>query len=428
LLKSLSLSHFKNLSKRDYIFYLSLLGAILLTVLGIFFWMGFGSQRIVGVQLVTSRGTAIVGRNKYNKHLSVWLSPQIGWFDKKGKPNFFYVKHKKDKASQKGWEIVWEWDELYQNGLREPLIKFVPLQEEKDASIETLTSLCGNKQEASLSCQWNITNRIYIEALTKDYMCISDLASEFYGGAHPIALRRFGSYDVQKRKFVRFDDFISDGNVKEQLWSQLHNNIKAVLDQSLFSSESNGMPAGGVDSLTAPEGQSDSNNANASPEQRLTELLSSQGYTFSPNVFCPIVRPEGPFLLFGFPHSEQVNRGLNFKAEALLNQPKLPKKVLRLFSDYRFTKADKDESTRMLSPDSSWQLSQKLNEIIVKSSKKKVVLTLPEPEESSEELLGIFWIYQSPSIAKLEKFKFKEIKLAKTSNQIDLNKYVSGHS
>ncbi len=389
-------------------------------ILGIgFFFFNNSTKNIVGVQLVTSRGSVLIGRNKYNKRLSAWVSPQIGWFNKDGKANFFYVKHKKDKVAQKGWEIIWEWDELYKTGQREALIKFAPTSEEKDASIETLSSLCGKKNEVSLSCQWNISNRIFIEAITKDYMCISDLASEFYGGAHPIALRRFGSFDLKQKRFVRLDDFIPNANVKDQIWTQLHENIKNVLEQSIISE--NGMAAGGLDTLTAPEAAPD----NESPEQKLTALLNSQGYSFSPNVFCPIVRPEGPFLLFGFPHSEQVNRGLNYKAEAILNQPQLPKKVLKIFNDYRFTKADKEDSTKMLSPDTKWELSQKLNEVEVSFAKHNLHITLPEPEESSEELLGIFWIYKSPSIATLEKFKFKEIKLAKSQKAIELAKHLN---
>jgi hypothetical protein len=119
-----------------------------------------------------------------------------------------------------------------------------------------------------------------------------------------------------------------------------------------------------------------------------------------------------------------VNRGLNFKAEALLNQPKLPKKVLRLFNDYRFTKAERDESTQMLSPDSKWKLGQRLNEVDVRTDKKKLTVILPEPEDSAEDLLGIFWIYRSPSLTTLEKFKFKELKMPKQQAIIELGKYL----
>ncbi len=417
-----SLVKLKKLTKRNFVTYAIIAFALVGMALGLFF-LSQSSKNVVGVQLITSKGTLLIGRNKYNKRLSAWVSPMVGWFEKDGNPNFFYIKHKKDKASDKNWEIVWEWDELYKVGQKEPLIKFIPPQEEKDASIETLSALCANKKEASLSCQWNISNKIFIESLTKEYACVSDLSSEFYGGAHPIALRRFGSFELKQKKFMRLDDFISSSTVKDQLWTQLYSNIKGVLDQSLFNETASGLP--NVDPLTE---QNDNPNEKlglqASPEQRLTALLNGQGYTFSPNVFCPIIRPEGPFLLFGFPHSEQVNRGLNFKAEALLNQPKLPKKVLRLFNDYRFTKAERDESTQMLSPDSKWKLGQRLNEVDVKTNKKKLTVILPEPEDSAEDLLGIFWIYRSPSLTTLEKFKFKELKLSKSQANIELGKYL----
>lgn len=402
--------------KNNFVLISSLIALGVISLSFLLLWLG-NSNNIVGVQLLTSKGTVLIGRSKYSKKLTAWASPQIGLLAKDGKAHFFYIKHKKDKASQKNWEIIWEWDELYKIGEKDPLMRFVPTQEEKDASIETLSSLCGNKKEITLSCQWSISNRIFIEALTNEYMCLSDLASEFYGGAHPLALRRFGSFDLKKKKFVRFDELISDNQVKDLIWSQLYENIKVVLEQSLIGEGS----VGGVDIIAPSEDLSNEENNNP-PEQKLTSLLGSQGYAFSPNVFCPIVRPEGPFLLFGFPHSEQVNRGLNFKAEALLNQPQLPKKVLKLFSDYRFTKATNDESTKMLSPSSKWQIKQKLNEVQVSYDSKRLTLVLPESEEASEELIGIFWIYKSPNLTTLNKHKFKPIKLSKLQTQIDLNK------
>ena len=76
----------------------------------------------------------------------------------------------------------------------------------------------------------------------------------------------------------------------------------------------------------------------------------------------------------------------------------------------------------MFSPTNKWQLTQKLNEIEVSYNSQKLTFTLPESEELSEELIGIFWIYKSPSLATLEKYKFKPIKLAKLQTQVDLNK------
>ncbi|MDX1919472.1 MAG: hypothetical protein SFU25_01915 [Candidatus Caenarcaniphilales bacterium] len=381
-------------------------------------------NNIVGVQIVTSRGTVIIGRNKYSKQLNIWISRRLGWFDKQGKPNFFYVKHKKDKVAQQGWEIVWEWDELYLDGQSKPLIKFAPTQEEKDQSIETLSSLCTGKENNSLSCQWNVTNKINIEAITKKYICISDLASEFYGGAHPIALRRFGTYDVKTKKFVRFDELISNVELKNKIWQQLYQNISDILQNS-FSNDPFGPEnaSGGVDSLTGPADEA-LNKALQPPQERLTTLLNSQGYSFSPNVFCPAVRPDGPFLLFGFPHAEQVNRGLNFRAEVLLNQDRLPKKVLELFNDYKFTKPEDDGSVTLLTPDKQWRLTQSFNEVKVVNKEKKVNLVIPEPVESTEDLLGVFWIYNSPSISSLERYKFRKLKTVRNVSKIEIANYL----
>ena len=113
-----------------------------------------------------------------------------------------------------------------------------------------------------------------------------------------------------------------------------------------------------MDTFTGPANDSAKNQTS---QQKLTGLLNSQGYTFSPNVFCPAIKPNGPFLLFGFPHSEQVNRGLNFRAETLLNQAKLPKKVIKLFEDYKFVHSEKDQSIKMMSKDSQWQILQNIN-------------------------------------------------------------------
>jgi hypothetical protein len=397
-----------------------------------YYFLNNSLNSIIGVQLMTSKGTLLIGNNKYNKQISIWKSPQTGWFEKDGKPNFFQVKTKKDKVSQKNWEIVWEWDEMYKVGSKEPLIQFARTQQDKEAAIDTLSSLCKDKNDESMSCNWNVTNKIFIEALTPRYLCVSDLSGEFYGGAHPIALRRFGTYDLTKKKFVRFSDLIPDAILKDQIWTQLHDNIKNVMDQSMISQDdvSSLSLAGGVDTLEDPTkmpGADANANEVVSPEQKLTSLLSSQGYSFSPNVFCPIVRPEGPALLFGFPHSEQVNRGLNFKAEALLNGYNLPKDVQKIFDDYRFAKSKNPKTSGVsviASPDSSWQISQKLGEVNVFNKENQLTVTLPKSsveEETSEDLLGVFWIYKSPSIASLGKYKFTEIKLPKGQNKISLN-------
>lgn len=393
------------------------------TIIGLIIFNN-SQNNIVGVQVVTSRGSVIIGRNKYSKQLNIWISRRLGWFDKEGKANFFYVKHKKDKASENGWEIVWEWDELYLDGKDKPLIKFAPTQEEKDQSIETLSSLCTGKENNQLSCQWSVSNKINLESITKKYICISDLASEFYGGAHPIALRRFGTYDVKTNKFVRFDELINSNEVKDKILLQLYQNISEILQNS-FSSDSFAAEnaSGGVDSLTGPA-QDALNQALQSPQEKLTSLLNSQGYSFSPNVFCPTVRPDGPFLLFGFPHAEQVNRGLNFRAEVLLNQSKLPKKVLELFNDYKFSKPEEDGSVTLLTPDQSWKLTQNFNEIKVINKDRKVKLVIPEPVESNEDILGIFWIYKSPSISSLEKYKFRKLKTVKNGSKIEISNYL----
>lgn len=410
-------------AKRLYTIIASSIFFVGLLCFGISYFLSLNPSKVVGVQIITSKGTALVGRNKYSKNLSVWVSPEIGWFEKSGKPTFFYLKHKKEKSAKDTWEIVWEWDELYKHGSKEAIVKFVPTQEEKDAAIETLNSLCSSKKEAALSCQWNVSNHIFIESLTSNYICLSDLASEFYGGAHPIALRRFGTFDFKNKKFVRFDDFIQDQSVKEQIWQQLYENIKAVSEQSLLTQAfSDTVPSGGVDSLKAPEGSLPAANSNETPEQKLTALLNSQGYSFSPNVFCPAIRPDGPLLLFGFPHSEQVNRGLNFRAEAMLNQPKLPKKVLKLFSDYRFSKSDGIRQSELRSPDKGWKVSNGVEGIEVRNGKKKLTLALPEPIDSSEEILGIFWIYNSPNLSSLDEFKFKKVKMSNSTRIVHLAK------
>ncbi len=379
---------------------------------------------MVGVQLVTSKGSVIIGRNKYSKNLDVWTSPRLGWFEKNGKPKFFHIEHKKNKSTHKFWEIVWEWDELYLNNEKEPLMKFAPSEEEKNASIETLSSLCNENNSSNFSCHWNISNKISLEALTKKFLCVSDLSSEFYGGAHPIALRRFGTYSIENKKFVRLDEFITDTATQKQIWLSLFKNINDVMQQSFFGSIGNvNSSKGGIDSLFAPSGN-DLSKPDQTSKEKLTSLLNSQGYTFSPNVFCPVIRAEGPFLLFGFPHSEQVNRGLNYRAEAILDQQNLPKNVLDLYSDYKFSKPGKDGSVSLLSKDLSWRLQQKRNKVSIKHKNKHLKLSLPETEESSEEILGIFWVYKSPSISYLEKNKFKKLKIASNQKLVDLSKYL----
>ena len=383
----------------------------------------FTPSEVVGVQILTPRGTVLVGRSGYAKNLDVWLSPEIGWFDKAGKPNFFHFKRKREKIARDNWEIVWEWDELYLHESKDALVKFAPTQEEKDSAIETLSSLCSNKSDLSLSCQWNVSNRIFIESLTDGYLCLSDLASEFYGGAHPIALRRFGTYDYKNKKFVRLDDFIQSDEVKNQIWKQLYENIQAVTSQTMLSDnllDTNS--SGGVDLQQAPEGVQDNAQENANPQHKLTGLLNSLGYTFNANVFCPAIRPDGPLLLFGFPHSEQVNRGLNFRAEALLNQPRLPQKVVNLFADYRFAKPEGSLGTILISPDRGWKVYNDLDGLVVQTKGKKLTLKLPESDESSEELLGIFWIYKSPNSPLLKELKFKKVSRVSSHRKLELAK------
>ena len=69
-------------------------------------------------------------------------------------------------------------------------------------------------------------------------------------------------------------------------------------------------------------------------------------------------------------------------------------------------------------------VSQKLGEVNVFNKENQLTVTLPKSsveEETSEDLLGVFWIYKSPSIASLGKYKFAEIKLPKGQSKISLN-------
>jgi hypothetical protein len=392
---------------------------LLVGVFSAFFFLDGSNKQVVGLQIVTSKGTYLVGQNKYGKTMSLWKSPSIGWFDENARPSFYKIKHKNSKYAQNGWEVNWEWDELYKVGSREAILKFAPTEEEKNSAIDTLSELCSSKDASSTSCQWSVNNKIIIEGLSKNFLCISDTASEFYGGAHPISLRRFRTYDLEKKQFIRFHDLIQDSEVKEQIWSQLHENIKQVIDQSLYSGASTNA-LGGVDTFinTPPE----NNSSNETSEQKLASLVGSQGYTFTPNVFCPAIKPNGPFLLFGFPHSEQVNRGLNFKAEVLLNQPKLPKKLMKLFDDFKFVSTKANTDLMATSKDGKWSIESEVETIKIKHLNQNFSITLPSSPQGSEELLGMFWIYKSPSIAELEKFGFKKVK-AKIANSchLDLN-------
>lgn len=384
-----------------------------------FFFNNGNVNKVIGVQIVTNKGSFLIGKdNRYAKSFSIWFSPLSGWFDREGKANFFEIKHKKEKLSKTAWEIVWEWDELYKIGEKSALIRFVPDQEQKDTAIETLSSLCSDRKENSPSCQWNISNHIFLEAFSQDFICVSDLQNEFYGGAHPIALRRFGTFDFINKKFVRFDEFISDSKIKEEIWSQLNENIKAILEQTMLDNSFNNS-VGGMDTFTGPANDSAKNQTS---QQKLTGLLNSQGYTFSPNVFCPAIKPNGPFLLFGFPHSEQVNRGLNFRAETLLNQAKLPKKVIKLFEDYKFVHSEKDQSIKMMSKDSQWQILQNISNLEIVNKTNKIKLVLPDSEDSTEQILGIFWIYKSPNLEELKAKKFTKIQISQNQKIVNLNK------
>ncbi|MDX1917827.1 MAG: hypothetical protein SFT81_01610 [Candidatus Caenarcaniphilales bacterium] len=403
------------------------IGSALALVGTIFFWLR-GSvfqegRKVVGVQLITSKGTLLVGSNRFTHDLAVYHSPYKGWFDGQGRGNFFEIKSKKSKIIKPTWEVTWEWDELYKVGQKEALIQNSPLPEDKEAAIQTLRSLCKNSETESYSCNWNISKRLQIEGITPNYLCIVRSSGEFYGGAHPIAQRSLRTFDWLKKNFVDVDELLPNPLFKETIWEELYRNIREFESHNLTNSLP---PNPTANSLPPMQGyESSLLMTGESAEEKVEALLNDRGYSFNQDALCPIIRPDGLYLLFGFPHAEQINRGLNYRAEVNLENLELSNPLKKLYRDYLFSKPEHDVSVYLNSPGLHWQVTQKLNHVEVIHKKKSLELVLPElKDENSEDLLGVFWIYRSPTPTELEKFKFKNIPSPQKGKTLNLAKFL----
>jgi len=382
----------------------ALLCLILVLILGFFvYWRASSNHKIVGVQIITSKGAVLIGRDKHTHKTAVWYSPLTGYFDSNGLGHFFEIKSQKEEKNSNNWSIKWQWDELYEIGKNEALIDLsFP---DKETSIETLEEMCRKDTEEGLSCQWNEKSSLEIQGLGGDFLCVSEISEQFYGGAHPLERKSFGNLSLSTQKAKTFKEVIPSQEDRDMIFLRLRDQIVRDWSQFLLPGQD-------------------------SSDKDLEQLLNDMGYKLDANAFCPMIRPEGIFLVFGFSHLDQNNRGLNFKMGVALDKEEIQHSSLKnLAKRYLFDLDKQGISTEVHPSDGSWAVSQNINEISVHSQTYNVLISLilPPTEESlNDDLLGIYWIHSSPNQAGLKKYHFKKIDPKKyKAKKLDLNKVLS---
>jgi|GEM_PF-3344669 len=384
---------------------------LLLFAFGFILFFQF-EQKIFGLQIVTSQGTLLIGKDKISKNHSAWFSKQIGSFDSLAKPNFFEIKSFKDSEDSKNWEIKWKWQKLIRKTSQnnsESILNFEPTRKEKEFSVDVLSQLCS--RDNGPNCHWDIEHQIALEGLHRKYICVSELKNSFQGGAHPISLKSLKTIDLNGKQ-IRFSNFISDEKERKQIFKKLYENIE-FSDQDFYWAED-------------PENKRGNQYLDLeSVEDSLHTLLDSKGYEFNPDSFCPIVKTNGLFLFFGFSHSKQVNKGSIFSAFVEIDQQDdFPGEIKELFEEYKFLPSQTEK--KLVSPDKKWQ--------IVKSSENSLEITQFDKQNKQKtkinlrdsKILGIFWLKKSPSVFSLEENKFQEVEIP-DDREIVLNKYDSSN-
>ncbi len=393
------------ITRKKFFIFLLIISIILFFIFKIFTTK---KDEIIGVQILTSKGTVIVGRQASSKKLMVWWSPYIGYFKKDASPDFFKINHKRENKTNNNGEINWEWDELYKTNPEKLLLSLKP--EDKNISTENFIKICAEQNKDKLSCQWNIRRTFVLEALSNNYLCFSELANDFYGGAHPLLKRSFRNLNLNTMKEETFDELFKDEEIKNEILNELYQNLK--LNSKALTEENQ------ENNIQTEENKEATNKIN-NIENNIKEALASQGYEFIKDAFCPVIKPEGIFLVFSFSQPEQANRSLNFKSEVLLNEKNLPKSLSKLFDEFKFSQASEDYSTKMYSKDKNWQISQNLEQLSITHHQHIITLNLPQ-NNVSEDFIGIFWIYKSPNKYYLDKYKFKEYKSKNMIEPIEL--------
>ena len=374
-------------------------------------------KKTSGVQIVTSKGTLLIGRDKVSKKIVAWFSPQIGNFDSGANSKFFQIEAAEDQEKTSDWGISWKWQNLNKKTAvtqKEVLLDFEPRQKEKEASVDVLSQLCQKNKKQS--CYWEVDQQIELLGINQSYLCVSELKNSFQGGAHPISLKNLKTLDFQGRR-LRFSQLIPIAQEQEELLRKLYYKIK--LNDQNFSQDIWGSEESRENSKEEKWGLTESIE---SIEDRLYRLLDAKGYEFNVDNFCFLLKPRGLFLLFGFSHSKQVNRGLIFSTLIELGKrEQLPEKLRRLFEEYQFSGGLKERA--LVSSDKIWQfkeLSRNLFEVsYLKNSNLKINLG-----ESTDkpDFLGFFWLKESPNLNSLRKNKFQEIEIS-SNREISLYKY-----
>ncbi|HEY9886472.1 MAG TPA: hypothetical protein V6C96_04350, partial [Vampirovibrionales bacterium] len=360
----------------------------LVLMAGVFFYTQTLSQKVLGVQILTSKGTFLVGLDKYSKSLQAWFSPSQGYFEKNKQPFFLEIKNKKDKISNNNWEVEWEWSEVYKSGETKPLLNFKPKQEDLDLAVETLSSWCSSNKDKQPSCQWSISQTAEIASMVKGFVGLIISRNEFYGGAHPIAIKKLTTYSTEDWKPVRFEEIFKTEEAQNELFTNLNLRIQELFDQSNFSfANENNPQIGGMDLFDLKEIQSETGLSD-NPRENIEQMLVSQGFSFAPNAFAPALVNAKPGLIFAFPHSEQVNRGLNYKTDLPFDQLNIPDKLNKSFKNYKFSKDSLDN--QFSSKDSKWSVTQDINLLEVHVNNK--TFSLPKSVEGQDiEVEGVFW-------------------------------------
>lgn len=385
--------------------------SIVVVLLLVFFLISLGSGKLkktLGVQIITSEGTVFLGRNKYSKELSAWYSPLVGFFNSRSYPVFFgeeehVENYESQSSSDSEWSLDLRWVDLTVNDQDIPFLNLKP--QEIELSQEVLEESCVDEKARALGCEWDVFNDFEYRFISSDYLCVTLFSRKDYGGAHPIYDIRYQGIDLSKKQPLDvWSLFPEESNSRMQVYQKLYTNV-----QLQFLTD-------GKQLIKSSEGLSETE-----LKSKITAVLSSVGYKFNEDNVCLLVQPAGPQLLFGFsPVVQAKQKKALLEMEVALGQVDVPSEVRSYYHDKQFLKGANDLWSKVVSPDEKWRIAQSGASLEVSFHDKKKMLTLPQGDFERAEVLGIVWVYKSPSLLSLNKYKFREIKLKK-GQPIELN-------
>lgn len=345
------------------------------------------SQKSVsGVQIITTKGSILVGNNKYTKSLDLWLNQNNIFFDSTtGKPVLLNItKNTTKKESLPAWSINKNTSKLTNKN------NTLYTQQEKvsQALLESnIKKICAeNISIENKSCHWNFQHDLNILNINNKFVCLQEHSLKELGGNKVLVKNKLINFDWQNNQQVSLKNLFKHKELKEEILNQLYENLKLELssDSSSAASSSN-------------------------IEAKLKTLLKNNSYKYSLDNLCVQIKTNAPYLVFGFAPVHNSDKNILI-SKILLTQDKLPKNIINLYKDFKFEQKENSLWRTMNSPDNNWSIAQNLDQIFIEhnNTNHKLTLNIPANYTNQDEILGIFWITKSPSLDKLEKNNYKK--------------------